>query len=63
MSLLKDVATFKELVKVKMSGFATRPFLSFAMDIISFVEKIVNKIDDIDSRVKLLEQKDIGKPE
>lgn len=56
MSLLKkEVDEFREQIRNKMSGFATRSFLPFAMDIVAFVEKVVDKIDELDNRLAKLE--------
>lgn len=56
--LKKEVESIREQVKAKLSGFATKSFVPFAMDLISFVEKVVDKLDDVDKRLTLLEQHD-----
>jgi hypothetical protein len=61
--LKKEVENIKEQVRAKLSGFATKSFVPFAMDLISFVEKVVDKLDDVDKRLVILEQRQSGNNE
>jgi hypothetical protein len=61
--LKKEVENIKEQVRAKLSGFATKSFMPFAMDLISFVEKVVDKLDEVDKRLLILEQRQSGNNE
>lgn len=61
--LKKEVENIREQVRTKLSGFATKSFIPFAMDLISFVEKVVDKLDDVDKRLTLIEQHRTGNNE
>lgn len=62
MSLKKDVDNLRAQIKIKMSNFMSKPFLPFALDIVDFVEKVVNKLESLDNRLNALEAASDDRP-